>query len=818
VLDNKKTAADSSFSSSSSSSNNEQELGHLQVGLVGPVSAFMGTWRVCAVSGGQLVENSQQQLQDVATTSLQASASTMLTTETTSTTSTASESLQAAEAAVSPDVLYSTFLPATAMTCCFALTHALIITGGTEQTNGLYHPLREVHDGLPVYEKFALQAGLNEHQRGVRLLYSIVERGWLMECTIEDKRAVLAKAACALPLPIEELSEAEWKSVDSPSSSFSSMRASVSAISSLKVDGLTGPNAAICNGIYDASLEASGGFCVFVRRQDMSTIKKVIRMEYRKASLTWSITESKGQDAAATDLAHLTSRPMHLPSLGRKTHKQGDWSIVSNPGIFIKQDMAHVCIPTINSFVVAGAPANFLHAKDINGVFVPPPAITGTQIAVFCKHDNSNGSEVWLEYRSDDRRWEVRRSSHFPYNFPSGTSLSASSSSFSSSSSASDSTAIDIGLIERKELYAFPTLAQSRPNMHKMVSAASGCLCIETLAYATSFYPLAPDRISQSDWYVLDASGAAVAVPSLHVSLVDERIDAFSLPAVPKPIQNAVCVSGVQGKHADKINGLYEETNEKSGSMPAYRHLKHKGIWLEFHGNSRQWIVRPEARRGSALGWATAHCDPPVLPPELPHLWQVHNGETWDLQPSVCVLRVNANTKHSTKQNAHDHTTSYPSTAVTSSFYPIANQPPSSSSGVPLSSSSSPSSSSSSSSASNASVSAKVSAARTTKPIQVPIVSSALPFRHPYPLVISNVVGKHSEKVNGVYHCTNETCYDLPVYRKHGDPDKWLVRLSHYGINNSITHTKHHSLKSKLFLSSSNFITGVLRAVQKVDR
>lgn len=42
------------------------------------------------------------------------------------------------------------------------------------------------------------------------------------------------------------------------------------------------------------------------------------------------------------------------------------------------------------------------------------------------------------------------------------------------------------------------------------------------------------------------------------------------------------------------------------------------------------------------------------------------------------------------------------------------------------------------------------------------------------PVDIRGALGPSASSINGIYEPTNEVCGGWPVYRKHGDPDKWL--------------------------------------------
>jgi hypothetical protein len=65
-------------------------------------------------------------------------------------------------------------------------------------------------------------------------------------------------------------------------------------------------------------------------------------------------------------------------------------------------------------------------------------------------------------------------------------------------------------------------------------------------------------------------------------------------------------ISGFEGQHAAKINGIYERQDDDSISNPnllSYKKSDHVDRWLEYHAGTMTWQIKPPNDKGKAIAY-----------------------------------------------------------------------------------------------------------------------------------------------------------------------------------------------------------------------
>ena len=99
-----------------------------------------------------------------------------------------------------------------------------------------------------------------------------------------------------------------------------------------------------------------------------------------------------------------------------------------------------------------------------------------------------------------------------------------------------------------------------------------------------------------------------------------------------------MCITGATGIAADKINGMYEITDELSGDLPVYAKVGNEDIWLEYKTTTKSWQVKATKYKGTST--CSAYCKVPAkcLPQECPVAkWQVVMDGNYVYQPAVTI-------------------------------------------------------------------------------------------------------------------------------------------------------------------------------------
>ena len=150
---------------------------------------------------------------------------------------------------------------------------------------------------------------------------------------------------------------------------------------------------------------------------------------------------------------------------------------------------------------------------------------------------------------------------------------------------------------------------------------------------------------------------------------------------------NAVRISGATGVNATSINGVYEPMEERSNDAPLYRKVGDLEKWIEYGAErKKEWVIKKTADKGFARGWATLQVDTPVTLEKCKEGgWLVYDGAKFLTQKDVKVSIAGLNSVR-----------------------------------------------------------------------------------------ISGATGANATSVNGIYEPTEEVSNGVTIYRKVGDPNKWL--------------------------------------------
>jgi len=161
----------------------------------------------------------------------------------------------------------------------------------------------------------------------------------------------------------------------------------------------------------------------------------------------------------------------------------------------------------------------------------------------------------------------------------------------------------------------------------------------EGMAYLHSVPPSLP--------HVAQKNGSHWLCPDFRAFAVRKNITISECDMPKEATDNfAVCpimIQNVTGNNRDvRVNGMYFPLDgEFYNGQPVYKKESIEDAYLEYFEQGRMWIVRSLAKRGSNLGWACVHCDPPTLPERCRQgQWKIlgAQGGGWENQPLVRVL------------------------------------------------------------------------------------------------------------------------------------------------------------------------------------
>jgi hypothetical protein len=106
---------------------------------------------------------------------------------------------------------------------------------------------------------------------------------------------------------------------------------------------------------------------------------------------------------------------------------------------------------------------------------------------------------------------------------------------------------------------------------------------------------------------------------------------------------HGVRIAMVAGYHAARVNGMYEATSERSadGTVTIYRKVGDVyRLLLEYYAPNKQWQVKPQKYKGTALAWISCAVPAKCLPEECPvGQWQVDTSGQFEAQPAVTVAK-----------------------------------------------------------------------------------------------------------------------------------------------------------------------------------
>lgn len=171
-------------------------------------------------------------------------------------------------------------------------------------------------------------------------------------------------------------------------------------------------------------------------------------------------------------------------------------------------------------------------------------------------------------------------------------------------------------------------------------------------------------------WYVSTSEGFVVQ-HSVHVEAVGgpnppgvEKMYQDGLRVVAKwvadkaaeenrnAVDGAFRLSGASGKSADRVNGVFEPTDEAQNGMPVYSKKGDPGLWLELvHGTAGwRWYLKPTANRGPDSAICFAYYTHDGHNVKLPvrctdRSWYCNTDEGFVAQDSIKVSAVGEDTQ-----------------------------------------------------------------------------------------------------------------------------------------------------------------------------
>ena len=116
--------------------------------------------------------------------------------------------------------------------------------------------------------------------------------------------------------------------------------------------------------------------------------------------------------------------------------------------------------------------------------------------------------------------------------------------------------------------------------------------------------------------------------------------------SIQASLPGSVVISGAEGPRCDRVNGIYEPTDELCNDLPVYKKKTDSGIWMEciIHSGEYKWYIKPTANRGPTDKTSYASCPVDGGKSGLPQncksgKWDVGTGKGFVNQPStLCAL------------------------------------------------------------------------------------------------------------------------------------------------------------------------------------
>ena len=470
--------------------------------------------------------------------------------------------------------------------------------------NGVYEPTGELSDGnMTVYRKMgAGDVWLEYHAStklwqvkrtaakgtSVCLAYCVVTvKGLPTECPkgqwqIDDGSKFYPQPAITVSITSEDEAEAYRAELEREAARV------VKGISSVRVEGATGTHADKINGVYQPTDELSEGNVTVYRKVGAGDVW----LEYGASAKLWQVkpTDAKGTYACWARCV--------VPTKGLPTEcSKGQWQVAEGtkfhpqPAVIVsttsedeaeayraelEREAARV-VKGISSVRVEGATGT--HADKINGVYQPTDELSEGNVTVYRK---VGAGDVWLEYHASSKLWRVK-----------------------------------------------PTAAKGTNTCWAHCVVPAKCL---------------PTDCPKGQWQVGEGT-MFHPQPAITVSAASEDdVEAYraelerEAARVEKGI-SSVRVEGATGTHADKINGVYQPTDELSeGNVTVYRKVGAGDVWLEYYASSKLWQVKRTAAKGTDACWVYCVVTVKGLPTECPKgQWQVGDGTMFHPQPAITV-------------------------------------------------------------------------------------------------------------------------------------------------------------------------------------
>jgi len=482
--------------------------------------------------------------------------------------------------------------------------------------NGLYEVTQEVSGGMPVYKKHGGEQWLEYHVlTGKWMSRATASRGQAsgscdayVACSIgvlPDKalkgtwyvRANGTYAAQA-SVVVSRVSAAEAAEAALPAAAVEAFCAPARAAATyaVRISGATGDKADRVNGLFEVTDKISGGMPVYKKHGANNWL-----LEYHISNLLWILrsTTINGQAESAC-----TAKVACAIGLLPDKAPRGAWQVLVN-GAHAAQ--ASVVVTIARNEEVAAAVAALKAAGDaaheaatyavrisgatgvnawrVNGVYKVTNEDSG-DMPVYKKRE----ADQWLEYHVSTNKWFSRSSAN-------------------------------------------------------KGQASERC---DAFVDCTSNNCVLPDKAPSGAWHVpLSSKGAWAAQASVVVSPMSEeevKAEADAEPtacaAARAAATYAVRIRGATGNKADRVNGLYEVTDQISGGMPVYKRQDAEG-WLEYHVSNGMWISRSTEHKGQASGDGHAYfcCALGVLPDRASVLWYVKVNDSFTYQRAVAIFK-----------------------------------------------------------------------------------------------------------------------------------------------------------------------------------
>ena len=437
-----------------------------------------------------------------------------------------------------------------------------------------------------------------------------------------------------------------------------------SASSGVRIAGAMGPNGDVINGMYEVTAEMSGDMPVYARVGNGD-----VCLEYRANGKEWQVM-STAANKSKHCLTFCGSPAKVLP----EACPEGQWHVLAGskfvllPAITvslvskdeidayrIEQDIEaarevkgshNVCIDGATDFV--------------NGVYQVTNEMSGN-VTVFTKVGND---DVRLEYNAPTKQWRVKETERkaevrvlaychvdgkrLPQECPPGKWYLWDGSKFVTQRAITVSLWLhddgkpkaaamktDTGPIARTSGVGIaPPAASSGVRDTALVKPCDG----------------AKDQVLKTgDKGHDDVAAAAIAncVNSMASIMTDAATQTEVLctffSVTQTEVMLSVRIAGATGINADKINGVYNPTDELSdGNVTVYRKMEDSDLWLEYLASTKEWQVKPIAKKGTDA--CLAYCDVSVkcLPEECrAGQWRVYDGSTFVPQPALTVTVLN---------------------------------------------------------------------------------------------------------------------------------------------------------------------------------